>query len=234
MQHAFGDDGFGADTAFGKGDVGRDFRIEIMAYHNHIKEFGDRVLAAGQCRIGRAWQDVILAHHFQQIRRVTAACAFAVIGVDGAPVEGCDGVLDIAGFVQRIRMDGHRHVIFIGNRKAGANCSRRGAIVFMDLETGGTCFQLLDQRRNAGGISLALNAKVDRQALDGAQHHFEIPRPVGRGHAVCAVNRPDAAAPERGDAVRESGLHLLRRDIVNMGIHAARGEDKVLARYGVG
>ena len=52
------------------------------------------------------------------IRRVAAAGALGVEGVDGAALEGLYGVLDEAGFVQRIRMQHHLDVVIVGHAEA--------------------------------------------------------------------------------------------------------------------
>jgi hypothetical protein len=50
------------------------------------------------------------------IGRMAAAGAFGVEGVDGAALEGADGVLDEAALVQRVGVEHHLHVVVVGDR----------------------------------------------------------------------------------------------------------------------
>ena len=52
-------------------------------------------------------------------------------GVDGAPLEGCDGVLDEAGLVQRVGVDRHRDIRIVGDGETGVDRRRGGAPVLV-------------------------------------------------------------------------------------------------------
>ena len=78
-------------------DVRRDLRVEVVADHDHVEQLGLRVDAVRQRRVGRARQHVELAGHLQDVRRVAAAGALGVEGVDRAALERGDRVLDEAG-----------------------------------------------------------------------------------------------------------------------------------------
>ena len=71
----------------------------------------------GPRRIGRGRQHVRQARDRDDVRRMAAAGAFGVEGVDGAALERLDRVFDEAGFVQRVRVDHHLHVVIVGDRQ---------------------------------------------------------------------------------------------------------------------
>jgi hypothetical protein len=88
---------------------------------------------------------------------MAAAGAFGVEGVDGAALEGGDGVFDEARFVERVGVDGDLHVHFVGHRQAAVDGGRRGAPVFVQLEAdapASTC-----SRRASGRLALPLPRK---------------------------------------------------------------------------
>ena len=110
MQNVFRGDGFAANAAFGKRHILGDTRVQMMAHHQHIEMFVDRVDRKRPGGIGRRRQNIGLAAEFYNVRCMAAASAFGVEGVNGAALEGSDGILDKAGFVQRVRVDRHLHV----------------------------------------------------------------------------------------------------------------------------
>lgn len=48
----------------------------------------------------------------------SAARALRVVGVNGSPPEGGQSIFHKTGLVERIRVDGHLHVVFVGHRQA--------------------------------------------------------------------------------------------------------------------
>ena len=93
------------------------FGIEVVADHDHVEQLGLRVDAVRQRRVGRAGQDVVLADDLEDVRGVTAAGAFGVVGVDRPAFEGGDRVLDVAGLVERVGVDGDLDVHIVGDRQ---------------------------------------------------------------------------------------------------------------------
>ena len=83
------------------------------------------------------------------VRRVAAAGAFGVEGVDGAALERLYGVLDEAEFVQRVGMDHHLDVVIVGDGEAVVDRGRRGAPVLVQLQRAGAGLDHLDQRGRA-------------------------------------------------------------------------------------
>ena len=74
--------------------------------------------------IGGRRQDIGQRRDPDDVRRVAAAGAFGVIGVDRAAADGRDGVLDESGFVDRVGVDGHLDVEFVGDRQARSRSRR--------------------------------------------------------------------------------------------------------------
>jgi hypothetical protein len=103
---------------------------------------------------------------------VAAAGAFGVEGVDGAALEGGDGVLDEARLVQRVGVDHHLHVVVVGDAQAVVDRRRRRAPVLVQLQRAGAGLDLLLQR--AGSEALPLPAK---------------PRFIGKASAASIMRR---------------------------------------------
>ena len=67
-----------------------------------------------------------------------------------------------------------------------------------------------------------------------AEHHFKVPRTGRNGCGIRAVGRSDATAPERCDPIAERGIHLLGRNIVDMRVRPARGQNAMFSGNRVG
>ena len=221
MQHVFGGDGLGANTALGKRDVRRDGRIQVVAHHDHVEQLGLRVDAVGQRRIRRARQHVRFSGDADDVRRVSAAGAFGVERVDRATFERCDRVFDETRFVQRVGVNRHLHFEVVGHRERGADHRGRRSPVFVAFESDRAGFDLLDERRAAMRVTLAEKSDVDRQSFRGAKHHPDVPRARGDRRRIRSIGGSDAAADERRHAVRKTSIDLLRRNEMNMRVDAA-------------
>ena len=92
VQDVFGSDGFFADAALGKCQILGDGRIQVVADHQHVHVFVQRVDGVGPSGVGGGGQHIGFAHHFQNVRRMTATRTFGVEGVDGAAFESRNGV----------------------------------------------------------------------------------------------------------------------------------------------
>ncbi len=64
---------------------------------------------------------------------MTAAGALGVESVDGAALEGADGVLDEAGFIEGIGVDHHLHVIVVGDGETIVDGGGRSAPILVQL-----------------------------------------------------------------------------------------------------
>jgi hypothetical protein len=78
---------------------------EVMADHQHVEVLVDGVDRVGAGRVGGGGQHVRQPAGLDDVRRVAAAGALGVVGVDGAALDGGDRVLDEAGLVQRVGVD---------------------------------------------------------------------------------------------------------------------------------
>ena len=165
---------------------------------------------------------------------MSAACSFGVKGVDGAAFEGGKGILDKAALVQGVGVDHHLHVHGIGDTKAAINRAGGGAPILMQLQRRHACAHLFDQRVGQAGVALAGKGQIHRQGVGGLHHAAQMPWPWRAGGGQRAMRRPGAAAQHGGDARVQRVFHLLGADEMDMGIHAARGQDAPLARDDLG
>ena len=94
MQYIFRCDGFAADAAFCKSDIFGNRFIQMMADHQHIKMFFDRVDGKGAGWVGGGGQHIVFPANPDNIGGMTAASAFGVEGMDGAPFHGGKRMLD--------------------------------------------------------------------------------------------------------------------------------------------
>lgn len=85
-------------------------------------------------------------HDGNDIRGVAAARSFGVVGVDGAALEGGNGLLDEAGLVEGVGVDAALDVELIADSEAGVDGGRGRAPVFVDFETACSGGDLLAKR----------------------------------------------------------------------------------------
>ena len=225
MQDVFGGDGFAADAAFGKGHIFGNFRIKVMADHQHVQMLVNRVDRKWTCRVGRAWQNVGFATQLDDIRRMATTGTLGMEGVNGAPLKRCASMFDKAAFIQRIGMNHDLNIKVIGNRKAGINRGWCRAPVFMKLKPTGACLDLFDQRPRKGRIALAKETDIHRNAVGGLQHPGNMPRTGRTGGGVRTRRRAGTTAQHAGHAGIKGIFDLLRANPVNMGINPACGDD---------
>ena len=200
-----------------------------MAHHQHVEMLVDGVLGIGPRRIGRRRQHVLQSGDLDDVRRVAAAGAFGVEGVNGAALERLDGVLDEAGFVERVGVDHHLDVVVVGDRKAAVDRRRRRAPVLVQLQRAGAGLDHFLERRRARRIALAGEAEVDGKIVRRLDHARDVERAGRAGRGERAVRRAGAAAEQRGDARHQRFVDLLRADEMNVGVEAAGGEDLAFA-----
>src|SRR5258706_1569390 len=154
---------------------------------------------------------------------MAAAGAFGVEGMNGAALEGLDGVLDVAYLVEGVSVDHHLDVMVDGNRLGAVDRRRRRAPVLVQLEGAGAGFDLLFQRRRPGRVAFAGEAEVHRKRVRGLDHAADVPRTGRAGGGVGAGSRAGAAAQHGGDAGHQRFFDLLRADEVEGGVEAAAG-----------
>ena len=203
--------------------------VEVMAHHQHVEMLVDGVAGERPGRIGGRRQHVAQARHLDDVRRMAAAGALGVEGVNGAALERLDGVLHEAGFVERIGVDHHLDVVIVGDRKTAIDGGRRGAPILVQLQRTGAGLDHLLERGRTRGIALAGKAEIDREGIGGLDHAREVPGPGRAGGRIGAGRRPGAAAQHRGDARHQGFLDLLGADEMNVGVEAAGGENLAFA-----
>ena len=206
----------------------------MVAHHQHVEMLVDGVARERPRRVGRGRQHVLQAGDLDDVRRVAAAGALGVEGMDGAALEGFYGVLDEAGFVQRVGMQHHLDVVIVGDAEAVIDRRRRGAPVLVQFQRAGAALDHLDQCSRARGVALARDTEIDRKRVERLDHPPHVPRAGRAGGRERAVRRPGAAAEHRGDARHQRVLDLLRADEMDVAVETARGEDLALACNDVG
>jgi hypothetical protein len=97
---------------------------------------------------------------------MAAARAFGVEGVDGAALEGLHRVLDEAGFVQRVGVDHHLHVVLVGDGEAVVDRGRRRAPVLVQLQRSRRRPRSSRPAAGQRGVALAGEAEVHREGIE--------------------------------------------------------------------
>ena len=136
----------GANARLRKGHVLRDLGIEVMTHHEHVEMLIDRVHREGTRGIGGGGQHIGLATHPDDIRRMATSGALGMIGMDRASLERPQSVLHESRFVQRVGMNGHLHVQFVGDPEAAIDRGRSRSPVLVKLQSDRAREDLLPQR----------------------------------------------------------------------------------------
>ena len=113
MEDVFGRDGLLADAALGERDVFRHQRVQVVADHQHVEMLGDGVDREGPRGIRRRRQNIRFRGDADDIRRMAAARAFGVIGVDRPAGDRSDGVIHEAGFIDGVGVDRDLYVVTV-------------------------------------------------------------------------------------------------------------------------
>ncbi len=229
VQDVFGGDGFLADAALGKGQVFGNARVQVVADHQHVDVFVERVDGVGSRRVGAGGQHIGFAHQFHDVGRVAAARAFGVKGVDAAALEGGQRVFHKARFVEGVGVDRDLGVGGLGHVQAVVDGRWRGAPVLMQFESDGAGVDLLVQRGRQTGIALAQKAQVHGKGVGGLQHALDVPRPRRAGGGKGAGGRAGAAAGHGGDAAAQGLFDQLRANEMDVAVKAAGGDDGAFA-----
>jgi hypothetical protein len=209
-------------------------RIQVVADHQHVHMLIERVVGEGHGRVGRAGQKVGLAHHLQDVGRVAAACAFGVKGAQPPPPRGFDGVFHITRFIERVRMQGHLDVRFVGHVQAIADGRWGAAPVFVQLQANHARVDLLVQCGWQAGIAFAKKAQVHRKGISRLQHALDVERSRCAGGGKGAGGGARAAAHHGGHATGQGLVDLLGADEVDVAVDATRGHDQAFAADDLG
>src|SRR5207253_1732316 len=109
-----------------------------------------------------------------------------------------------------------------------------GAPVLVELEPDRSAANLLQEPLRHRGVPLAGEPDVERQIVRGLEHAGDVPGARRAGSGVRPGRRTGAAADPGGDAARHGLERLLRRDEMDVRVHAARGHDQALRRDRLG
>src|SRR5215510_9499578 len=105
MQNVLGRYCFLSDAALGECNILRNTSVQVMGDHDHVQGFFGRIDRVGPRRSCGGWEDICLTAHFDDVRSVPAARAFAVIAVYGSALESSYGIFDKTTLVQRVSVD---------------------------------------------------------------------------------------------------------------------------------
>src|SRR5216684_2864484 len=131
---------------------------------------------------------------------MAATGAFGVKGMDVAALERGDGVLNKAGFVERVAVDRDGDVELLGDAEAAIDRRRRRPPILVQFEAASAGLDHLDERLGLRGIALAEKAEIDRDALGRLHEAGEVPGARRAGRRRGPGGRAGAAAEQRRDA----------------------------------
>ena len=138
---------------------------------------------------------VRLADQSQEIGNVAAARALHVVGVDGPPGDGRDGVLELGRLVEPVGVERHGHVVTVGVAQRVIDDVRVRAVVLVDLEPASR----RRRRRASSGASSSARALACSPTLTG--HRSSPARIASIAHGgssnpalISVVTPPDSAA----------------------------------------
>lgn len=116
-----------------RGHLQRDAGVEMMAHHQHVQMLVNRVDGVRSRGIGKRGQTANGPSRTNDVRGRR---------VDYEVFERSNSMLNKAGFVEIVPMNGDLDVILIGNTQAGINGPRGGSPVFMQLQPDRESLQL--------------------------------------------------------------------------------------------
>ena len=93
----------------------------MVADHRHVQMLVERIDRERIGRIGRGRQAVHFARDPNDVGRVASACAFSVVRMDRASIDGRERVFQKPAFVQGVGMDLHLKIQFVGHAQARIN-----------------------------------------------------------------------------------------------------------------
>ena len=235
VQDILGGDGLAADAALGEGDVLGDVLVEVVTHHEHVEVLVEGVHRQRSRGVGAAGDDVGLAAHAEDVGGVAAAGALGVVGVDGAPAERRDGVVDVAGFVQGVGVDGDLHVLF-ARRRRGSNRWSPGVVPQSSCSLRPTAPARICSSRPSGCevLPLPVRPMLSGSASVACSMQRDVPGAGGAGGGVGAGGGSGSAAEEGGHPAGDGLEGLLRADEMDVRVDAARRDHQPLGGDGLG
>ena len=94
---------------------------------------------------------------------MSATRPLRMVGMNGPPADGAQGVLHVSRLVEGVRVEGDLHPRRLGDGEARVDGSGSRSPVLMQLEPGRPAVELLPQGRFAHGVALAEQGHVDRE-----------------------------------------------------------------------
>ena len=170
VQNVFCGNGFFSYATLGKRQVLGNGGVQMVADHQHVHMFIQGVDGVRSGGIGRGRQNVVLTHNFHDVGCVPTTSAFGVKGVDGATLEGSNGVFHKARLIECVRVDGHLGVGEFCNTQAVVDGCWRRAPIFMKFESYGASIDLLMQGIWKRCIAFAKKAQIHGKRFCRLQH----------------------------------------------------------------
>ena len=87
----------------------------MVADHQHVEVFLERVGGVRPGGVGAAGQHVGFAADFDDVRGMSTTCALGMEGVNRSPLDGGNRVFNETGFVQRVGVNADLHIHPIGH-----------------------------------------------------------------------------------------------------------------------
>mmetsp|Transcript_32922 Transcript_32922/g.86977 ORF Transcript_32922/g.86977 Transcript_32922/m.86977 type:complete len:576 (+) Transcript_32922:30-1757(+) len=244
-----GDDGDGAhvvqdvlrrdrlapDARLREGHVLRDVLVQVVAHHQHVQVLVDGVDRERPRGIRGRRDDVGEAADLDDVGGVAAAGALRVVGVDGAALHRRNGVVDEAGLVDGVRVDGDGQVVQVCVGERAVDHRGRGAPVLVQLQARSPGVDDVLEAGRVRRVPLAGEAEVQRVRVRGLQHHRDLARRGSAGGGVGAGGGPGPAAVHGGESRGDGIIDLLRADEVHVHVATAGSHDHLLGsdRLGV-
>jgi len=197
----------------------------MMAYHQHVQMLIQGIYCIWHSRIGRRWQNISCCCGADDIRCMSSACTFCMICMDRSSANSCKCIFHTAAFIQSICMNGNLYIILICNIQAVIDNCRCCTPVFMDLQSHGTGFYLLDQRSFIRAVSFSKESKVHRIFFCCFQHHTKIPWARCTGSCIGSVCRACSSSDHGCNTAVQCTVDLLRTDEMDMGINTTGCND---------
>ncbi len=110
-----------------------------------VEVFVHRVDRKRHGGIRRGRKHIRLATHLNNIRRMSAARALRMKGVDRPPGKRLDAIFNKSGFIQCVGVNGDLHIVSLGHIKTGRDRSRCRSPIFMKLQSNCAGFNLFVQ-----------------------------------------------------------------------------------------
>ena len=165
VQDVLRGNGLAADARLGESDIFGNVRVQVMTHHQHVQVFIHSVDRVGTGGGGAGGQHIGFAANLDDVRRVAAAGALGVVGVDGAVLESGDGVFHKAGFVQGVGVERHLHIVPLRHTQAVVYGGGRGTPVLVEFQPHGARLDLLFKGRRLAGVALAEKAQIHGEGL---------------------------------------------------------------------